>query len=607
MTGPETPIGRLVWATRYRAPGEADYAATCRRVARALAAPEGAARGEWEGRFRALLESRRFLPGGRILAGAGVERQVTLFNCFVMGTLPDDLGGIFEGLKEGALTMQQGGGVGYDFSTLRPAGVTCQRVGGIASGPVSFMRVWDAMCATLLSTGSRRGAMMATLRCDHPDIEAFVDAKRDPRELRNFNLSVLVSDAFMEAVARDADWPLVFPREQLGEADRARCPETLRRRWSGDGGERACAVLRRLPARDLWRRITAANYDTAEPGVLFSDRINRENNLGYREWISATNPCGEIPLPAYGACNLGSMNLTAYVRAPFSAAARLDLEALGADAALAARMLDNVIDVSGFPLAAQAGQARGSRRIGLGLTGLADALILLGLPYDAEAARTAAAGAMATVRDAAWRASVDLARERGPFPFYQREAYLERPHVRALPGDLRARVAEHGVRNSHLTAIAPAGTISLLADNVSSGVEPVFQLSHRRRVRDAHGEEVWHQVEDFACRLWRAAHGDAPLPGAFREAGDLRPGDHLAMQAAVQPFVDNAVSKTVNVPADMDFAAFQEVYSEAYRLGLKGCTTFRPNPVTGAVLEASTPPAPPEEGTHCCGLDREGD
>jgi ribonucleoside-diphosphate reductase alpha chain len=603
----QTELARLIWDTRYRAEGEADYAATCGRVAGALAAVEPRDAAQWQQRFDALLAGQRFLPGGRILAGAGLERDVTLFNCFVMGDIPDDMGGIFDALKEGALTMQQGGGVGYDFSTLRPAGLHGARVGGVASGPVSFMRIWDAMCATLLSTAARRGAMMATLRCDHPDIEAFIDAKRDPRELRNFNVSVLVSDELMAAVAQDRAWPLVFPVDHLSAADLARYPERLERRWSGRGKPVQCAVIRRVPARALWQRIMRANYDTAEPGVLFVDRINAENNLAYREWISATNPCGEIPLPAYGACDLGSLNLTAFVREPFTPAARLDLDALAAAAQLAVRMLDNVIDLSRFPLPQQAEQARGTRRIGLGMTGLADALILLGLRYDSDAGRRQAAAAMATLCHSAYRSSVALAQEKGTFPFYVRDAYLGSPFVQRLPEDLQAAIARHGIRNSHLTAIAPAGTISLLADNVSSGVEPVFQFDYRRRVREVSGGEAWHTVEDYAAAAWRR-FSTGPRPASFVDARSLRPEDHLAMQAAVQPHVDNAISKTVNVPVDIAFDDFAALYRQAHALGLKGCTTFRPNPVTGSILAAEGETcAQPEEGTHCCGLDREVD
>lgn len=603
----DTELARLIWHERYRAPGESGIADTWCRVARAVASVEPIDRDAWASRFLGLLEGFRFLPGGRILAGAGLPREVTLFNCFVMAPVPDDMAGIFDALKEGALTMQQGGGVGYDFSALRPAGLTAERVGGVASGPVSFMRVWDSMCATLLSTAARRGAMMGTLRCDHPDIERFVDAKREPGELRSFNLSVLVTDAFMQAVADGAPWPLLFPTDRLAAADRARYARSIRRRWSGVDGPVDCAVIREVPARALWGRITRASYDTAEPGVLFIDRINAENNLAYRERISATNPCGEIPLPAYGACDLGSLNLTAFVEDAFSDSARLDLDALGAAAGIATRMLDNVIDLSRFPLAAQAEQARGGRRIGLGITGLADTLIMLGLRYDSPAARAQAAAAMRAVCHGAYRASIGLAAEKGAFPFFEREAYLDAPFIRRLPEAIRAGIARDGIRNSHLTAVAPAGTISLLADNVSSGLEPVFAFRLTRRVRGPDGTERLHQAEDRAARLWRTRFGDRVWPDTFVDAQGLTPEDHLAMQAAVQPYVDNAISKTINVPTDVAYEDFERIYRRAYELGLKGCTTFRPNPVTGSVLTPVEIGAQPEEGRHCCGLDREVD
>jgi ribonucleoside-diphosphate reductase alpha chain len=463
------------------------------------------------------------------------------------------------------------------------------------------------MCATLLSTASRRGAMMATLRCDHPDVETFVDAKRDPRELRNFNLSVLVTDAFMEAVREDRDWQLVFPVEGLGGDEHRAGRLLVRRHWSGTEGPVPCLVLKEVPARHLWDRIMRANYDTAEPGVLFVDRINRENNLHYREDISATNPCGEIPLPPYGACNLGSLNLVQFVRDPFTSDARLDLDALGDAAATAVRMLDDVVSLSRFPLAAQAGQAQGTRRIGLGITGLADALIMVGLHYGSDGARSLAASVMERICHRAYRTSAALAAEKGPFPFFDAEPYLDGPFVQGLPEDVRGSIRENGLRNSHLTAVAPTGTISLFANNVSSGVEPVYDFEHRRRVRGADGEYAWHDLQDYALRHWRRMHGEQARPEWFVDAHDLMPRDHMAMQAAVQPFVDNAISKTINVPEHFDFGAFESLYQAAYDLDLKGCTTFRPNPITGSVLTAGEPPAVEEPGGQCCSLDREND
>ncbi|HJX58514.1 MAG TPA: adenosylcobalamin-dependent ribonucleoside-diphosphate reductase, partial [Thiobacillus sp.] len=576
-------ISRHIWETRYRAPGEADIGASWRRVAQAIAAAENRGREQWAERFYRLLDGFRFLPGGRILAGAGTGHRVTLFNCFVMGEIADDLVSIFEALKEGALTMQQGGGVGYDFSTLRPAGMTAQATGSIASGPVSFMRIWDAMCATMLSTGARRGAMMATLRCDHPDIEIFVDAKRDAAALRHFNLSVQVSDDFMAAVAGNRDWPLVFPVHEGEPAD----GPLLQRRWTGNAAPGPCRVLHTVKARELWQRILRAAYDTAEPGVLFVDQINRENNLHDREMITATNPCGEIPLPPYGACDLGSLNLVAFVAAPFAADARLDLDALADSARLAVRFLDNVVDVSRYPLPAQAEQAHRTRRLGLGITGLADALVLLGLDYDSEAARALATRTMQTLRDAAYRASVELAREKGPFPGFAREAFLASGFASRLPEDIRDAIAAHGIRNSHLLAIAPAGTISLLANNLSSGIEPIFAAEAERRVLGTDGSYRTHRVIDHACHLWRQQGGNG-TPPTLVEARQIDPLAHLQMQAALQPFVDNAISKTINVAADYPFERFEALYWQAHALGLKGCTVFRPNPVTGAILSQTS-------------------
>ncbi len=598
-----TDIAREVWEAKYRsreergAP-ERSLEQSWERVAAALAAGE-ADPVLWRGRFRAILDGFRFLPGGRILAGAGSARRVTLFNCFVMGLVEDSLDGIFDALKEGALTMQQGGGVGYDFSTLRPRGAVVRRAGTIASGPVSFMRIWDAMCATMLSTGARRGAMMATLRCDHPDIELFVSAKESPGELRNFNLSVLVSDALMQAVREDGPWALVFPREEWEQG-----VETVARRWSGADAEVPCRVHRRVPARALWDRLMRATYDHAEPGVLFVDRINETNNLWYREQISATNPCGELPLPPYGACDLGSLNLSAFVRAPFTPRAALDHESIAASAAVAVRLLDDVIDASRFPLPRQAEMARGARRIGLGITGLADALLMLGLHYAEQPARAAAAAAMATICHAAYRASAELAREKGPFPFYDAERYLAGAFVRTLPETVRALIRRHGVRNSHVIAIAPTGTISLLADNVSSGLEPVYAFEHRRRVLQPDGSHREHDVLDRAFALWRAAHPGAPPPPHFVTAQELAPLAQLEMQAVLQPFVDSSISKTISVPRDYPYPEFSRLYEAAFAHGLKGCTTFRPNPVTGAVLETLDDG---ERAPHCCSVEREAD
>ncbi len=605
-----TDIARHIWDTKYRYRDgnvihDRTVADTWQRIACALAGTERKDREHWEQHFCGVLQGFKFLPGGRIQAGAGTHHKVTLLNCFVMGIIEDSMDSIFDNLKEGALTMQQGGGVGYDFSTLRPYGTRARTTGSIASGPVSFMRIWDSMCATLLSTGARRGAMMATLRCDHPDIELFVAAKQDSTALRHFNLSIQVTDDFMEAVRRDDDWAVVFPAEELGDGD----GETVLRQWPGKSVAVACRVLRHIRARELWNKIMRATYDYAEPGVLFIDRINRMNNLWYREHITTTNPCAEIPLPPYGACDLGAVNLTCFVHNPYSENARLDMERVRETAEIGTRFLDNVIDASQFPLEQQAEQAHGSRRVGLGITGLADALIMLGLAYADQRARELAANVMQTICHAAYRTSIMLAREKGAFPFFDKEKYLDARFIQDLPDDIRAGIAEHGIRNSHLTTVAPTGTISMLANNISSGVEPVYDFSYSRRVLETDGSYATYELMDYAYCTWRKEKGSAALPAQFVDARSLTPTAHLDMQAALQPFVDNAISKTINVPEDYRFDDFRSLYETAYDKGLKGCTTFRPNPVTGAVLMAEGDHAA-EEGIrapHCCSIEREAD
>ena len=596
-------ISRHVWQTKYRFAGrgrvEIAVADTWRRIARALAAVEKDA-ARWEERFFDLLQDFKFLPGGRIQAGAGTGRHVTLFNCFVMGPVEDSIPGIFRALEESAVTMQQGGGIGIDFSTLRPRGTEAKTAGSVASGAVSFMQVWDAMCGTILSTGARRGAMMATLRCDHPDIEEFVTAKQQAGHLRRFNLSVQVTDGFMAAVRNDADWPLVFPAETFAGSG-----ATIMRDWPGAKEPVACRIVRQLRARELWELMLRSTYDYAEPGVLFIDRINRVNNLWYREHISATNPCGEIPLPPYGACDLGSLNLTRFVLAPFTPQARLDHERLAQSAGTAVRLLDNVIDASQFPMPQQAENAHGSRRVGLGITGLADALVMLGLRYGSEESLETAADTMRLICHAAYRASIELAKEKGNFPFFVRNKYLQGPFIHSLPDDIQQGIAAHGIRNSHLLAIAPTGTISLLAGNVSSGLEPIFAASYKRKVLNENGAPQEFLLTDYALARWqKATKITAGTPAGFVTTADLPVTAHLAMQAALQPFVDNSISKTINVPQSYPFDDFRRIYDLAYDQGLKGCTTFRPNPVTGTILSED---AGGIEAPHCCVLEREAD
>jgi ribonucleoside-diphosphate reductase alpha chain len=593
-----TEISSHVWQTKYRFADERSVADSWCRIARALATVEPRDAASWEKRFFGLLENFKFLPGGRIQAGAGTGRHVTLFNCFVMGPVEDSIPGIFRALEEGAVTMQQGGGIGIDFSTLRPRGTQTKGAGGVASGPVSFMQVWDAMCGTILSTGARRGAMMATLRCDHPDVEEFVTAKQQAGQLRRFNLSVQVNDAFMAAVRADADWPLVFPAQAFdGDG------ETVMREWPGATGPVPCRIVRRLRARALWDLILRATYDHAEPGVLFIDRINRLNNLWYREHISATNPCGEIPLPPYGACDLGSLNLTRFVSSPFTAAACVERDRLQEAASVAVRLLDNVIDASRFPLPQQAENACGSRRIGLGITGLADALVMLGLRYGSDESIAVASKIMRTICHAAYRASTEIAEEKGRFPYFERDRYLQGPFIRSLPEEIQEAIAAHGIRNSHLLAVAPTGTISLLAGNVSSGLEPIFAASYAREVLTGDGTVQEFLLTDFAIDLWRAGKG-AGTPAGFVTAAELPVTAHLTMQAALQPFVDNSISKTINVPERYPFDEFKRIYDLAYDQGLKGCTTFRSNPVTGAILSQD---ATGDEAPHCCVFEREAD
>ena len=558
------PIAEQIWDMKYRLK-EADGTAldgtvedTWRRIARSLAGVE-AEPAVWEERFYGALEDFKYLPAGRITAGAGTARSVTLFNCFVMGTIPDSMGGIFEMLKEAALTMQQGGGIGYDFSTIRPKGAGVKGVAADASGPLSFMDVWDAMCRTIMSAGSRRGAMMATMRCDHPDIEDFIGAKADAARLRMFNLSVLVTDDFMAAVKADGSWDLIF-----------------------DG-----AVYRTVQARDLWDRIMRATYDYAEPGVIFIDRINQANNLSYVETIAATNPCGEQPLPPYGACLLGSINMARLVTDPFENAAALDVDALNELVATAVRMMDNVVDASRFPLEAQRAEAQAKRRIGLGVTGLADALLMLGLRYGSdEAARQTEAWLKAIAR-AAYLASVDLAKEKGAFPLFDADKYLASGTMQMMDDDVRGAIREHGIRNALLTSIAPTGTISLYAGNVSSGIEPVFAYAYTRKVLQKDGSRTEEEVVDYAVQMWRDKFGDRDLPEYFVNAQTLAPLEHVKMQAAAQKWVDSSISKTINCPEDISFEAFKDVYMEAFETGCKGCTTYRPNDVTGSVLSVS--------------------
>jgi ribonucleoside-diphosphate reductase alpha chain len=459
-------------------------------------------------------------------------------------------------LKEAALTMQQGGGIGYDFSTIRPSGAKVKGVAADASGPLSFMDVWDSMCRTIMSAGSRRGAMMATMRCDHPDIAKFIIAKRDPARLRMFNVSVLVTDEFMDAVKANGPWDLIFEGE----------------------------VYQTVNALELWDQIMSSTFEFAEPGVIFIDRINKANNLNYCETISATNPCGEQPLPPYGACLLGSINLARLVSKPFEKGASLDEIGMDNLVKIAVRMMDNVVDVSRFPLEAQAREAKQKRRIGLGVTGLADALLMVGLRYGSEEAALKTEQWMHQIARAAYLASVDLAKEKGAFPLFDPQGYLSSGAMQEMDTDVRNAIEKHGIRNALLTSVAPTGTISLYAGNVSSGIEPVFAYAYTRKVLQKDGSRTEEEVVDYAVQMWRDKMGEAELPDHFVNAQTLAPLDHVRMQAAAQKWVDSSISKTINCPEDISFEAFKDVYMAAWDQGCKGCTTYRPNAVTGSVL-----------------------
>ena len=558
------PIAEQIWNMKYRlksADGtviDETLEHTWLRIAKDLACVEKEP-SKWEQKFYNALEGFKFLPAGRITAGAGAKRKVTLFNCFVMGTIPDDMGGIFEMLKEAALTMQQGGGIGYDFSTIRPKGALVHGVAADASGPLSFMDVWDSMCRTILSAGSRRGAMMATLRCDHPDIEDFVEAKSDAERLRMFNVSVLITDAFMTAVKADTEWDLKF-----------------------EG-----IVYKKVSALKLWDQIMKSTYDFAEPGVIFIDRINQANNLNYCETIAATNPCGEQPLPPYGACLLGSINLARLVENPFEDNAKLDEELLAELVSTAVRMMDNTIDVSNFPLKAQQQEAHSKRRIGLGVTGLADALLMVGAKYGSPMALELTEKWLHRIAREAYLTSVNLSKEKGPFPLFDADSFLASGTMMKMDKDVCDAISKNGIRNALLTSIAPTGTISLFAGNVSSGIEPVFAYAYNRKVLQKDGSRIEEEVIDYAVQMWRDKFGDKELPEYFVNAQTLPPIAHVKMQAAAQKWVDSAISKTINCPEDISFEEFKKVYLQAFETGCKGCTTYRPNAVTGSVLSVS--------------------
>lgn len=597
------PISQDVLAEKYLKPGETGLEDLYRRVARALASVEKEAdRAEWEQRFLDNLHVGA-IGAGRIMSAAGTDIQATLINCFVQpvgdaiqGVDAEGYPGIYEALREAAETMRRGGGVGYDFSRIRPKGAEVKGTHSMASGPCSYINVFDQSCSTVESAGARRGAQMGVLRIDHPDVMEFITAKRTPGRWNNFNVSVGVSDAFMEAVGNDQPWELVH---------KAKPGKTLMDKGAYQRSD-GMWVYQTLSATELWDTIMKSAYDFAEPGILFLDKIGTDNNLHYCETIAATNPCGEQPLPPYGCCDLGPIILTRFVKNPFGfgGVPVFDFEAFEQAVATQVRALDNVLDVTFWPLEQQRAESAAKRRIGVGFTGMGNALAMLCVRYDREEGRAMAAQIAERMRNAAYLASVELGKEKGVFPKFDAEGYLA-PGTFAsrLPEAIKKAIRKHGIRNSHLLSIAPTGTVSLaFADNASNGIEPPFSWMYRRKKREADGSTSEYAVEDHAWRLYRELGGDVDqLPDYFVNALAMSAGEHIAMMEAVQPFVDTAISKTVNVAADYPFEDFKSLYQKAWRANLKGMATYRPNSILGSVLDtgsaatdakASAAPAP---------------
>ena len=589
------PISLDVLREKYLKTGETSAEDLYRRVARALASVEAPdLREKYEALFLENLHAGA-IGAGRIMSAAGTNIQATLINCFVQpvgdciqGVDDEGFPGIYEALREAAETMRRGGGVGYDFSRIRPKGAQVKATASVASGPCSYMNVFDQSCSTVESAGARRGAQMGVLRIDHPDVHEFITAKRTPGRWNNFNVSVGVSDAFIEAVQQGQPWELVHRARPGAVAMAQGAYQRADGMW----------VYSTVQARALWDTIMKSAYDFAEPGILFLDHINEDNNLNYCEDIAATNPCGEQPLPSYGCCDLGPVILTRFVHHPFGfdGLPAFDFEAFEKVVALQVRALDNVLDVTFWPLPQQRDEAMAKRRIGVGFTGMGNTLAMLCLRYDMQEGRAMAARIAQSMRDAAYLASVELAREKGAFPKFEAEPYLAAgTFASRLPEPIKKAIRKHGIRNSHLLSIAPTGTVSLaFADNASNGIEPPFSWMYKRKKREADGSTSEYAVEDHAWRLYRDLGGDVDaLPDYFISALAMPAEGHIAMMEAVQPFVDTAISKTVNIPADYPYDDFKDLYLQAWRARLKGLATYRPNAILGSVLEThAAEPAP---------------
>lgn len=551
--GPRTDAGQFILAKKYAQKGE-DWRAVSNRVASALKDTS-----EHYHELRQISLDMRFLFGGRILAGAGTSKSVCLHNCFVSGTIEDSFvdgrGSIMDRAKEAAATMRMGGGIGYDFSTIRPRGSLIKKLGSTASGPISFMHIFDAVCRATCSSGHRRGAQMGVLRVDHPDIEEFIHAKQDQTSLTGFNISVGITDEFMAAVDNGSEFPLRFEGE----------------------------TYRLIDPRQLWENIMRCAWDWAEPGVLFIDRMNTMNNLSYCEQITATNPCSEQPLPPYGACLLGSFNLPRYVvangdiRGDKSALWHFNLTQLRSDVLAIVRALDNVNDVAKYPIPEQQYEAQQKRRIGMGVMGLANAIEALGFPYGSHEFLSTEHRILSELVNSAYISSAILAAEKGPFPLFQRDEYMESPFIKGLRSDTREIIALNGMRNSHLTSMAPTGTIALVADNVSSGIEPTFAVRASNTYYDEDGPHPLEVID----------YGHANFGTTPRVASEVSADQHIAVLCAAQKHTDSAVSKTCNVNGEMPWEDFKALYHKAWRLGAKSCAVFNSDGKRAGVLKAS--------------------